>query len=312
MIAGVLGISPRALRRWQRRKRRVKRRQGRPEVIPAAAREQIRACYVARYKQWGPQVLAAWCKRRGLGRWSATTIAKVIADLRDPRHEPPPVRRYEITASGVMWSEDGTSLGRGRGKRELLVVQDEHARYKLNWRLAKKAAKEKDVVAYLEEAFRKHGAPLVLKHDGAGIFHGEQTRALLDRWQVIDLTGPSYWPRYNGKKERSMRDIKSMERAVRKHGTEGSLTGRLEVAFCDLNEERPRPMLGGLTAREVYERDRVEVMDRDALREEVRLETRRLRAQARSRCERKTARRRAVEVVLSRYGFLREVEGSVN
>ena len=168
------------------------------------------------------------------------------------------------------------------------------------------------MVAYLEVSFRKHGAPLVLKHDNHGIFHGHQMRELLARWQVIDLTGPNSWPRYNGKKERSMRDIKSMERAVRKHGAGGSLTGRLEVAFHDLNEERPRPMLGGLTAREVYERDRVEVMDRDALREEVRLETRRLRAQAQSRCERQAARRRAVEVVLSRHGFLQELEGRVN
>ncbi len=109
-----------------------------------------------------------------------------------------------------------------------------------------------------------------------------------------------------------MRDIKSMDRAIRKHGTEGNLRQRLEVVIRDLNDERPRPMLGGLTAREVHERDRVEDMDRGALAKEVRLETRRLRAQARSRYEKQAARRRAVEMVLSSHGFLQKTEGSVN
>jgi len=276
-------------------------------VIPAEAKERIRACYLAHYRQWGPRVLADWCHREQIGQWSASTIALVIDDLREKKACPHPARRYEVTESGVMWSEDGTSFGRGRRKRELLVVQDEHARYKLNWRLARKAAKEKDVVAYLEQSFREHGAPLVLKHDGAKIFHGQRMRTLLSEWKVIDLTGPGYWPRYNGKKERSMRDIKSMERAMRKQGVGGSLRSRLEATMHDLNEDRPRPMLGGLTAREVYDKDRVEVLDRDALAEEVRQETKRQRAQAHDRYERQAARRRAVEMVLSKHGFLREM-----
>ena len=33
---------------------------------------------------------------------------------------------------------------------------------------------------------------------------------------VTELTGPRHYPQYNGKKERSMRDIKSYERAMRR------------------------------------------------------------------------------------------------
>jgi len=308
-MASGLGISTRALELWEHRQGRLRRRGGRPEVIPVAAKEKIRACYLARYKQWGPRVLAAWCEREKLGKWSPTTIARVIADLRDEKEEPPPVQRYEITQSGVMWSEDGTGFGKGRSKKELLVCQDEHARFKVNRRLVRGPAKEKDVVAYLEQAFREHGAPLVLKHDGAGIFHGRRMRELLDRWQVIDLTGPSYWPRYNGKEERSMRDIKSMERSMRRQGVSGGLARRLDLVLEDLNEERPRPVLGGCTAREVYERDRVEEIDREAFAEEIRQETRRLRHEARSRHERQAARRHAVEMVVLRRGYLREIGG---
>jgi hypothetical protein len=257
--------------------------------------------------------LAAWCEREDLGHYSASTIARVIADLRDPRDEPPPVRRYEITHSNVMWSEDGTGFGRrGAGKQELLVAQDEHARYKVGWRLVKGPAKEWDVVAYLEEAFREHGPPLVIKHDGASIFHGQKMRTLLTEWKVLDLTGPAYWPQYNGTSERSMRDIKSMERAMRRHGIRGRLQSRLQEVFTDLNEERPRPVLGGRTAREVYDADSAPLLDRDILRKEVAQELRQLRVQARSRRERQAARRHAIERVLSQHGLLRETTGCVN
>jgi len=311
-MATALGISVGSLSQWKSRQGRRRGRAGRPEVIPARAREKIRSSYLSHYGQWGPRVLAAWCQREELGAWCASTIARAISDLREPSGEPHQSCRIEVTHSGVMWSEDGTSFGRGRRKRELLVVQDEHARLKLNWKLARGAAREAHVVDYLEQAFREHGPPLVLKHDGDSIFHGDRMRRLLARWQVLDLTGPSYWPRYNGKKERSMRDIKSMERALRKHGVGGSLAERIDLAMNDLNEERPRPMLKGRTAREVYEAEPVDDVDRDALAKEVKGETRRLRTQARSRRERQAARRHAVELVLSRYGYLREMDGSVN
>ena len=47
-----------------------------------------------------------------------------------------------------------------------------------------------------------------------------------------------------------MRDIKSYERAVRHYGFVSSLSERIEITMQDLNDERPRPMLGGQTARE--------------------------------------------------------------
>jgi hypothetical protein len=84
------------------------------------------------------------------------------------------------------------------------------------------------------------------------------------------------------------------------------------VALQDLNEERPRPVLDGCTAREVYERDRIGDINRDAFALEVRRETRKLHATARSRHERRTARRHAIEAVLSRHGLLREMPGNVN
>jgi len=115
----------------------------------------------------------------------------------------------------AVWAEDGAGFRERGRKKELLVIQDEHSRYKVNHRLVDGPATGEDVCDYLEQAFEQHGAPLVLKHDGGAIFHTEGVRNLLRRWGVIELTGPRYYPQYNGKKERSIRDIKSYERAMR-------------------------------------------------------------------------------------------------
>jgi hypothetical protein len=176
-MAEVLGISASALVRWTRRRNEPAGRRGprgRPEVIPASVRERIRACYLEHYRQWGPQVLAAWCRRERLGAWSSTTIAAVVADLRPEKPERQDPIRYEITASDVMWSEDGTGFRENGKKKELLVVQDEHSRLKLGHRLVGGPADEEAVYQSLRAAFERYGAPLVLKHDGGSIFHGEK------------------------------------------------------------------------------------------------------------------------------------------
>jgi hypothetical protein len=308
-MAEAMGITEEALARWIRRQKkatREKKRRGRPEVIPREAQIRIRTCYVAHYRQWGPRVLRQWCRRERVGTWSAGAIAAVIADLRERRPGRPPPVRYEITAPDVMWSEDGTGFCERRRKKELLVIQDEHARLKLGHRLTTGPADEEAVHEHLSAVFGKYGAPLVLKHDGGSIFHGERIRQLLAHYQVTELTGPRSYPQYNGKQERSMRDIKSYERAMRRHGMRGRLIDRIDAALEDLNEQRPRPVLAGRTAREAYEEDKRPLPDRSVFIKEVERTEERLRASARSRRERAAARRRAVEEVLLRYGLMRK------
>jgi hypothetical protein len=313
MIAELLAITPQSLGRWLERQQRPEPcpRSGRPVAIGDAVRRQIRSCYRAHHGQWGPQVLACWCRREGLGDWSSATVAAVVADLAKPEPPQPAPVRYEVTASNVMWSEDGTGFGlRGR-KQELLVVQDEHARLKLNWDLVPGPAKSPDVVRYLEAAFEQYGAPLVLKHDGDGIFHTPEVAALLERYGVLDLTSPAHYPGYNGKQERSMRDIKSYVRALRRDGDRSSLGNQIGLAMADLNEERPRPVLEGRTAQEAYNEGQKPLPSREDLCEAVNREQAILRQTARSRMEKKSARRRAMEMVLLRYGLM-EIEGKVS
>jgi len=308
MMAKTLGIRTRSLERWMNRRKTISvesKPRGRPEVIPSSVRWRLRSCYLDHYGQWGPSVLRYWAIREGLGRFSAGAIARVIEDLKPPAaEEVPEPMKYDIAASMVMWSEDGTALrDRGR-KRELLVLQDECSRCKTNWRLAKAAAQAVDVEMYLREAFERYGAPLVLKHDGGSIFHDRAVKNLLDEYQVVELTSPRAYPPFNGKKERSMRDIKSYERALRRNGSVSSLSERIEITMQDLNEDRPRPVLGGRTAREVFTQKRTLLPDRKRFKMQVDTLQIQLEAKAGSRKEVEIARRRAVIAVLSRYNLI--------
>ena len=308
MMAETLGITSGSLKRWMKRHERTAATsavRGRPEVIPAEARWKLRQCYLAHYRQWGPSVLRCWAIREGIGMWSTGAIARVIADLKPaPAEERQPPMKYEVAAPMVMWSEDGTAIRDRSRKRELLALQDDCARYKINWRLAHGAAQVPDVLGYLRQAFEKHGAPLVLKHDGGSIFHETDVKALLDQYGVVELTSPPGYPPFNGKKERSMRDIKSYERALRQNRVGTSLEDRIVLSMHDLNEERPRPVLGGRTAREVFEAQPASLPNRRQFKMHVETVALELAAQAGSRKEVENARRKAVITVLSKYGLL--------
>lgn len=282
------------------------KRPGRPEVVPAEVRLKLRNCYVEHYKQWGPRTLASWAKREGLGDYSPGTIARVIADLQEPSPPREQPQRYEITAPNVMWSEDGAGFCERGRKHELLILQDERSRFKVNTRLVSGPAHASDVYSYLVEAFERHGAPLILKHDGGKIFHEAGVEELLREYGVIELTSPPHYPPYNGKMERSVRDIKGYERAMRLKNAPMTLIGRIRAAIHDLNEERPRPVLGGRTAREVFE-NRVPLPDRERLREEIERRERELASEACSRREQDDARRRAVAEVLLEHGLMAEI-----
>lgn len=309
-MAEVMGVKTSSLNRWTVRQEGAspacKKEIGRPRAVPAEVRLKIRNCYIQHYKQWGPRTLANWARREGLGDYSPGTISSIIDDLRDkpaPKEKP---RRYEITSANVMWSEDGAGFRERGRKRELLIVQDEYSRFKVNTRLVKGPASAEDVCEYLREAFDKYGAPLVLKHDGGSIFHNEMVNGLLEEYGVVSLKSPPRYPPFNGKMERSVRDVKSFERAMGRIDKYSTLEYRIDAAIHDLNEERPRPVLGGKTALEAFKSGRKRLPDRLSFRKEVQLEEEKQATESCTRKQMDDARRRAIELVLLRQGLMKE------
>ena len=121
---------------------------------------------------------------------------------------------------------------------------------------------------------------------------------------MTDLTSPRYWPGYNGKCERAIRDIKSYERAMRKSGIRGALQHRLDQTLDDLNSQRPRPVLRGRTADEAFQDKPMTLPNRKDFQIEVKILTDINTRQARSRYEKENARRKAIEAILSWYRCL--------
>lgn len=280
------------------------KKRGRKPSVDSEARWKIRERYLAQYRQWGQGVLSWWAEREGIGSFSPSTIGRVIEDLRPKKERKPKPRRYEIAAPMVMWSEDGAGFKERGRKKELLLLQDECARKKVNRRLVDGPAQTRDVVEYLEKAFAETGPPLVLKQDNGSPLNGEEVRQLCDRHGVVLLNSPPRYPGFNGKKERNFRDVRGFVRALARHGVGDSLEQRIELAIHDLDVERPRPVLGGRTATEVFEQDRRPLPDRRRFRMEVETRQRELEANAGTRAELAAARRRAVTEVLSKHGLL--------
>ncbi len=108
-----------------------------------------------------------------------------------------------------------------------------------------------------------------------------------------------------------MRDIKSYERAMRKHGDKGSLEGRIGSTMKDLNDDRPRPVLCGQTARNAYITGLNQLPDRQLFRASVASKEQELLASATSRSEARKAHRKAIEQTLWCYGLM-SIEGKVS
>lgn len=309
-MAAVMGVKPESLTRWAVRQEIdtsvSTQKQGRPEVISPFVRRLIRTRYLQSYKQWGPRILAAWARREGWGTYSPETIARVIEDIRETKKPKEKPRRYEMTAPNVMWSEDGTDFRENGRKKELLILQDECSRYKIHTRLTHGPANSQDVHDYLQEAFDKHGPPLILKHDGDSIFHEEKVEKLLADHHVVSLTSPPHYPPFNGKMERAMRDVKSYVRAMKTYSPGHPLQTMIDDAMEDLNDARPRPVLGGKTSKEVFENTRKTLPSRKKFYQEVMKVEEQLLDDAASRKQKREARRTAVELVLYRYEMMKE------
>ena len=101
-----------------------------------------------------------------------------------------------------------------------------------------------------------------------------------------------------------MRDIKSYEKALKSHRVCSSLQERLDITLKDLNDERPRPVLSGRTAKEAFAGRNLRLPDRLVFKIKIQTRTIELERLAKDRKEKQNARRRAIMEVLSEHNLL--------
>jgi hypothetical protein len=135
----------------------------------------------------------------------------------------------------------------------VLAVQDLSSGQQLLWQAF---AEETAAVtcAALEDLFRQHGPPLVMKCDNGSPFIAEATGLLHRRWGVQMLYSPPRLPRYNGTCERGNGLLRTFtDELAAQNGRRGVwLTVDLEEASHLNNEVRRPERLEGRTPAEVW------------------------------------------------------------
>lgn len=223
-------------------------------------------------------------------------------------------QHVEVLARDVLWSQDGTHLGRWLGKGVNAEVVREVATCKtLDLWVLPRATKSEDVIALLEGLWRQGRLPLVWSTDNGSCYCSAEVEAWLAEHWVIHLRSLPHTPQHNAWVERDHGELKA-ESGLGKGVVLSSLeeaAQRVLKAREILDEYRLRARLGARTAAEI---DRSlpsweGVLDRRAFhdavcraREHAVLDTVGARA-------RRLAERDATWAVLESYGLVRRTRG---
>lgn len=158
----------------------------------------------------------------------------------------------EWKKTGVCWAMDATEKGKDQNGKKVMIhtVREMKSRYELE-PLATKSLTGEVVAGHLESLFRKHGAPLFLKRDNGSNLNSSEVDALMDRWGVLPLNSPAFWPRYNGARERGIQELKTEMKGFENPMELQNHQALAEAAANRLNVRR-RGCLDGKTAIEVY------------------------------------------------------------
>jgi transposase InsO family protein len=175
---------------------------------------------------------------------------------------------------GAVWAMDHTEPpcaidGRWR---HILAVRDLASRMQLGWLPVTSESAEETCHA-LEDLFRRHGPPLVLKSDNGSAFIDADTGQLLERWGVFPLFSPPRTPQYNGSCEagNGAMKIRTEHQAILAaepgQWTAAALAAAQEIANCI---HRPWGHRGPTAAAVWHERQRITAAERAAFRRAVR------------------------------------------
>lgn len=165
---------------------------------------------------------------------------------------------------GEIWAEDFTEVTIEGERFKIAVVQDTYDQHYLG-----AAADYRATVALVAEpvdqALEKtggRGPEKFLLSDNGSQYIAEGHRRYLTSAQIVHRRIPACVPQYNGCVEGGMRDLKSVfynvwERRKRQGADEGKsrlerVRAALEETIFILNEQMPRPSLGGVTPLDVH------------------------------------------------------------
>lgn len=272
-VARAVGVSPRTLRHWRsewKRDRLSPRMRGRRAVkLDYKTRTDI----LEVLKLMGPRVGMPTLQPifPDVPRSALQNMLDRFRDLR-LRIEERRTWSLEWMRPGTVWAMDHNDQTSSpiEGKYPFAFAnRDLASNEQLDWTpVESKDAETTNLI--LEARYRQFGAPLVQKADNG--FAAQSTRDLLERWGVLLLLSPKYFPRYNGSIEAG---ICSMKARTDHHAARSGRPGEwscedLEAARLEANETGRPWGSHGDTPDDVWnERRHVTDEERRALKWEV-------------------------------------------
>ena len=164
-------------------------------------------------------------------------------------------RHHRLNAmSRIHWLQPGTawSIDATEYQDHILVpLVDLASRYRFH-PLLSSVQNGEQIAAFLDAAFRQHGAPLFLKRDNGSPLNCEQVDAVLAEHKVLPLNSPPHYPPYNGAMEKSIGDFKRrLAQKLVPQPPSAVLAATVEATTHELNHQRRR-CLHGRTACELF------------------------------------------------------------
>ena len=158
------------------------------------------------------------------------------------------MKRIAWLWSGLAWSLDATEYG----DHQIIPVLDLRSRYRFQ-PLVCARLEGRQIAHHLEQLFRQHGPPLFLKRDNGSVFNCQPVDEVLARFGVLPLNNPPHFPRYNGAKEKSIRDLKTAldQRRYSQPALASDLALAVALTVQELNH-KPRRCLNSRTACAVF------------------------------------------------------------
>jgi transposase InsO family protein len=264
-----------------------KKRQGK---IVAEATVANAAALVVRFPHFGGRKGQAFMLYHGLGyigmraydaiKWN---VKRLLAQAVSERKLVPGREFYEHVRAekvGEIWGEDFTEMTVEGRTFKAAVLLDIYDTFYLGFAVACRATAalvRRPVDQALEKTGGK-GPEKFLLSDNGSQYISEAHERLLTSAEIVQRRIPACVPQYNGCVEGGMRELKSVfynvwEKRVREGTDEGKdLLQRVEAALGEtvrlMNEEIPRPSLGGVTPADVHSgRRKVRCREIEAYRE---------------------------------------------
>jgi hypothetical protein len=309
LAAAVAGFHPATVRRWRARGRHglPLMRRAAHQLVRIAPETAARAAGVVRALNGlvGAESLShsiEGISRRQAARVKAQTLTQI------ERERKAAAIRITVSSPNVIRGMDGVHFHSADGPLWALFSADGAVPYRTGVSVG--AHYDAGFVAQaLQQDLERNGAPIVYRMDRAACHDAPAAKAVLDAYGVLVLHGPPRYPRFYGQHERQNREHRAWAGQLR-HLRLDQIEPCLLEMLAAVNGVWRRRKLDWKTASEVWAARPQIVIDRKALREEVKERAARIACQLERRGRpADLAERLAIEQTLELRGYLRKEIG---